>query len=47
MSLGAMTLTLSWTNGLVLVTESLDELKMRLKKWKKGLKVKQLKINVE
>ena len=38
---------LLYTSVLVLVAESLGELKMRLKNWKKGLKVKELKINVE
>ena len=34
------------TNDLITVVESLDELKMRLKNWKEGLKVKGLKVNI-
>ena len=33
-------------NDLVIVAESLDELKMRLKNWKEGLEMKGLKVNV-
>ena len=33
-------------DDLVIVAESLDELKMRLKKWKEGLEMKALKVNI-
>ena len=37
---------LLYAGDLVIVAESLDELKIRLKNWKERLEVKELKVNV-